>query len=282
MATVLENSANISYSYDGAQNTQGAASNTTSTLLVEPCSVTITKQALTQSYRNGDTVSYVIRIENTGSSALSGLTVTDNLGAAASPKPLAYYTGSLNVYVDGNPVTVSPNAGDTLEFTLSTVLASGSNVIAVYSATINSDADSITNTVTVTASGATASCTVNESTTATISAESYAELSIYKSASADTVTSGDSLSYTFTIMNRGSAEATNVVLTDTLPAVFTVQSVSVTDSSGTTVYDESDYTIDATTNTITLPNATSNPITVAAATSAGPGIATVTLTGVVG
>lgn len=280
MATILENRANISYSYNGSQGRPGAESNTTSTVLVEPCSVTLTKSPLYASYRSGDTVSFVVRAENTGSAALEGVTFSDNLGSDAAVKPLTYVSDSLRVYVDGAPVTVTPSQSGGLSFTLASALLPGSSVIAVYSAVTDSDSASVTNTVTMTATGAApAGCAINQTAESTVTAVSYANLSIYKSASADTVTSGEQLSYTFTIMNGGSAEATDVVLTDTLPSVFSVQTVSVTDASGTRVYGAGEYSVDAATNTITLPNTAGEPITVAAATDSGPGIATVTVTG---
>lgn len=282
MATILENRANISYSPGGSGAQQSASSNTASTLLVEPCSVSVTKTALSESYRAGDTVSYVIRIENTGSRALTGLSVADNLGGDTAPKPLSYVENSLNVYLNGSLVSATTTAGDVLTFGLDGTVAPGDVIIAVYSAETDASAQSVTNTVTVTASGEAVSCTVNQSASSTAVAEEYAQLSIYKNASSDSVTAGDSLTYTFTIMNSGNAEATNVVLTDTLPSVFTVQSVSVTNNGVATVYDSSEYTIDATTNTITLPNTSGTAITVPAATSTEPGITTVTIIGTVG
>lgn len=280
MAEILENRANISYSYNGSDVPRGAASNTTSTLLVDPCSVRVTKIPLSTTYKNGDTVSYIVRIENTGSAALNQITVVDNLGADTNPKPLTYVAGSLNVYVNGDPITVTPTTDATLSFTLPSSLSPGTEIIAVYSASTDAQTASITNTVTVTGTGENpAVCTVEQSASATVTATAYANLSIYKSASENTITAGDELTYTFTIMNNGNAEATNVVLTDTLPAVFTVETVSVTTGTQTRVYDPSEYTIDATTNTITLPSTTGTAITVPAATAEGPGIVTVTIVG---
>ena len=52
-------------------------------------------------------------------------------------------------------------------------------------------------------------------------------------------------------------------------------------SAGTVVLPSTGYTVDTTTNTITIPSATGTPIQVAAATAAAPGVTTVTVTGTV-
>lgn len=56
--------------------------------------LTITKTAVSGGYRPGDTVTYVVTLSNTGTAALTGLTLTDDLGgstvAAGTVYPLAY------------------------------------------------------------------------------------------------------------------------------------------------------------------------------------------------
>ena len=56
--------------------------------------LTITKTAVSGGYRPGDTVTYVVTLSNTGTAALTGLTLTDDLGgstvAAAVCNALVY------------------------------------------------------------------------------------------------------------------------------------------------------------------------------------------------
>lgn len=47
--------------------------------------LTITKTAVSGGYRPGDTVTYVVTLSNTGTAALTGLTLTDDLGGSTRP-----------------------------------------------------------------------------------------------------------------------------------------------------------------------------------------------------
>ncbi len=279
MATILENQATVSYLYDGITDTLDATSNVASTTLTDACSAVVTKTPLSGTFRNGDNVSYIVRVENTGSAALSGVTITDDLANGA----LSYVANSLNVYVDSDEVAITPTSTTpTLEFGLPTNLPSGSVIIVVYTARVNSTADSVANTATVTGTGVNPSqCNVTESVTSTITAANFAELSIFKNSSADTITSGDELTYTFTIMNTGNSPATDVVLTDDLPNEFEIGTITVTTDGTSRTYTTTEYDVDTATNTITLPNGAGEEINVPKATAQGPGITTVTITGTV-
>ncbi len=150
MATILESQAYISFLYDGITDALAATSNVAATTLADACSVTVTKTPLSATFRNGDYVSYVLRIENTGSAALSGVTVTDDLSAGE----LVYLTDSLRVYIDSNLVAVTPTTvGTSLSFTLPVNIASGEAVIAVYTARVTSANGTVTNTATVAGTG---------------------------------------------------------------------------------------------------------------------------------
>ena len=67
--------------------------------------LTVTKNALVDSYAANGDVTYVISIVNSGAAAFSNLTVTDDLGAYADGNltqvPLTYIDGSLKYYVNG-------------------------------------------------------------------------------------------------------------------------------------------------------------------------------------
>ena len=62
-----------------------------------------TKTAVRDAYAQNDSVAYIISIVNSGTTAFSGLTVTDNLGSYAFGTepltPLTYVDGTLRYYV---------------------------------------------------------------------------------------------------------------------------------------------------------------------------------------
>ena len=136
----------------------------------------VTKTAVEGSYTSGSTVTYAVALRNTGSSTLSGLTVTDNLGGytfnGTTVYPLTYVDGSALLYVNG-VVQPAPTvtAGPPLVFSGITIPAGG-NAIVIYEATVTAYAplaasDTITNTATITATGLSSPVTV----TAIISTE---------------------------------------------------------------------------------------------------------------
>ena len=72
-------------------------SNTVTGELLEILSVT--KTAVVNEYADGEAVTYVVALTNTGASALNGLTLTDDLGGYLSDTetlyPLTYVPGSV-------------------------------------------------------------------------------------------------------------------------------------------------------------------------------------------
>ena len=134
-----------------------------------------TKTAIGGTYVPGTPVTYVVTLRNTGSTALTGLTVTDNLGGYAfngtTLYPLTYAAGSAALFVDGIPQAApTVTAGPPLVFTGISVPADGDAVL-VYQARANAFADpadggTIDNTVTVTGNGINTPVTATETVTA--------------------------------------------------------------------------------------------------------------------
>lgn len=190
--------------------------------LVEVLSAT--KTAVGDSYSDGDTVTYVVSIVNSGTGSFTDLTLTDDLGgyefgtAPTTLYPLTYVDGSVLYYVNGAlqaPPTVT--AGPPLSISGITVPAGG-NALIVYEARANQfaplgPAASITNTATVSGGGLSSPITATE----TITAEQEALLSISKAISPATVADNGQLTYTFVIENTGTTAAVatdNIVVTD--------------------------------------------------------------------
>ncbi len=255
--------------------------------------LTVTKTAVEGSYAPGDLVTYVVTLRNTGNTALTGLTITDDLGGyefnAGTVYPLTYADGTIRQYVNGAPQAApAVTAGPPMAITGITVPAGGDTVI-VYQARANQFAapgadGTIVNTVTTTGGGLTAPVTAE----ATVGAGTEADLTITKSISPAQVADNDRVTYTFLIQNAGNEAVDttdNAAITDTFDPVLTDLTVTL---EGTTLTEGTDYTYDAGTGLfatvpgrITVPAATAaqNPTT--GAYTVTPGVATLTVTGTI-
>lgn len=254
--------------------------------------LTAAKNAVTDDYAPGDTVTYVISLVNSGATQLTGLTVTDDLGGytfnGGTVYPLSYRSGSLRYYVNGTLQTApTVTAGPPLVITGISVPANG-NAILVYETTVTGYAPmgveaTITNTATVSGDSLTTSLTATE----TIGMEARADLSISKALSPSAVAENGQLTYTFVIENTGSVAATaadQVVVTDTFDPKLSGLTVTF---NGTAWTEGTEYTYDTTTGVFTT---VAGQITVPAATYSQstdgtwrvtPGTATLVITGTI-
>lgn len=257
---VFTNFATLSY------NGGTTESNTVTGELLE--TLTMTKTAVMDDYTPKDDVTYVISLVNSGSTAVTGLTVTDDLGGYTfgtdTLYPLAYTDGSIRYYVNGVLQTApAVTAGPPLTITGITVPVGG-NVTLIYEATVTNYAPlgveaTIINTAAANGGG------VSLTATETIGMEPRADLSISKALCPASVTENGQLTYTFVIQNAGSLAASaadNVVLTDTFDPRLSGLTVTF---NGTAWSEGVNYTYDADTGLFqTLPG----QITVPAATYA--------------
>lgn len=203
--------------------------------LVEVLSVT--KTAIPETYGQGDSITYLINIVNSGATAMTGLTVTDDLGTylfgTGTLTPLTYVDGSVRYYSGGvlQP-TPTVTAGPPLAVTGITVPAGGNALIA-YRATVNSLAPlaagaTVTNTATVTGGGISAPLTA----TATVTAESAPALTISKAICPATVIENGQITYTFVIQNTGNIPVVatdDLTVTDTFDPILTNITVTYND-----------------------------------------------------
>ena len=256
-------------------------------------SLEISKTAVRTEYSADGDTTFVISLTNSGTTAYTGLTVTDNLGTNAfgerNVTPLTYSDGSVKYYVNG-VLQAAPTvtAGPPLVFTGINVPANGSTLI-VYTARVNEYAPlatggTVTNTATVNGGGLSAAVTA----TATLPVETAPQLTVTKSVNPTSVVENGELTYTFVIQNLGNTEAgagDNAVLTDKFDPVLNITSVSYNGAAWTS---PTQYTYDASTGAfatvagaITVPAATytQNPDT--GAYSVTPGTGTLTVTGTV-
>lgn len=253
--------------------------------------LTVSKTAVTDTYRTPDKITYVISLINSGATALTGLTLTDDLGAYAvgtnTVYPLTYITGSVRYYTNGELMT-APEIRAAAPLTIAGIsIPAGGNATVIYETETNDftprgNEDSVINTVTVLGGGLANPATATE----TVSPVAAPDLSITKSVNPSIVSENGQLTYTFTIENYGNTAAVagdNIVITDTFNPVL--NNISVT-YNGKAWEETTNYTYDATTGLFTT---VAGQITVPAASfiqdpdtgviTSTPGTAVVTVTG---
>ena len=283
MATQINNTASVTYAY-GRSGFDSATSNIATTSLIEDYAISATKRSLNSSFRPGENITYVISVANDGTEPLFSVSVSDDLGGVGSP--LSFVEGSGLVVIDGVSTQIVPTTLNPLSFTLTNTLPAGETATLVFVARVDSSlgdtVTSITNTATVTAREGSASgpiITVTPSPTTTLPLEDYALLTITKEVSESEIVPNQAFNYVITVENSGSLDATNVVITDTLPTGFVVNSIVSVTEGVTTTFTPSDYTIDPSTNTLTLPTGGGVSLFVPAADGGVSGVTTITING---
>lgn len=255
--------------------------------------VSATKTAVVNTYERGDKVTYIVSLVNSGTTDLTGLQVSDNMGGyaynAGTLYPMAYIPGSARYFVNGvlqaAPV-VTP--GNPTTFTGLNIPAGG-NATLIYEVELNEYAPldpsgTVTNTATVTGAGLVNPILARE----TIRPVATPQLSINKAVDPVPVAEGGTLTYTFTISNSGSTPVTaadNVTLSDTfLPVLNNLRATF----NGTPWAATTDYTYNTTTGqftsiagNITVPAATYTQDPTTGTWSVNPGTSTLVITGTI-
>ena len=280
MAT-FTNQATLTY------NNVSVLSNVTSGQLTETLSVS--KAAANETYRANERITYAVSLSNSGAAALTGVTVSDDLGAFAFGEqtlyPLTYVAGSVLYFTNGQPAaSPTPQSLQPLTFTGLSIPAGG-NVLLIYEADINSYAplesgSEVTNTVTATEAGGEAL-----TASATVTVTSAPALSIEKTLDPVTVPENGQVTYTITVYNNGSAEAGaegNPVVTDTFAPPLTDITVTYNGAPWTQyAYTEETGVFTTSDGAITVPAATFERDPQTGAVTVTPGTAVIVITGTI-
>ena len=262
MATI-ENFATVSY-------TSGGISETKVSNLAEiglESAISFTKSTLGETYGEDDVITYILSMTNTSASTITSVSITDDLGTfvfgTLELSPLTYTAPAL-LLIDGQDVsaqlTVDTSTAGSLVFSFP-ALPAGATANIVYRAAVNEYAPldvnaRVTNTATLTSDSDCADGTAS----ATITAVSAANVSVFKQMSPNPVICGDTVTYTIRIYNYGNIAAENVVLTDT----FNPAPENITVSRDGVLLIGTDYTY--VNGTLTVPSTAQSPVTVPAAT----------------
>lgn len=252
----------------------------------------VTKTAVKRTYRQDDTVTYIISIVNSGITEYTGLTLTDDLGRYAFGEgertPLDYIAGTIHYYRNG-VIQTAPTVEAGLPLVITGIsVPAGGNATIVYETRLNVYApprieSEITNVVTVSGT-----CITGITATETISAVAEPILSITKSVSPVPVTECGRLTYTFVIQNTGNVPAdptTGVIVTDTFDPILRDLTVTF---NGTAWTDPTNYTYDETTGAfatvlgeVTVPAATYTQDPETGEWTTSPGVSTLIVTGTI-
>ena len=190
--------------------------------------LTATKTSIEKSYTPGETITYVVALSNTGNTALTGLTLTDNLGGydfnGSTIYPLTYVDNSATVFINGVPQAApAVVSGPPLVISDITILGNA-NAVFIYQAQVNEFANpgvdgTIDNTVTITGDGISTSVTATQ----TVTSNSNAMLNITKSITPSQVVDNDRVTYTFIIQNTGNEAVVatdDTAITDTFDPIL--------------------------------------------------------------
>jgi len=255
-------------------------------------SLTMSKTAVSETYTQGDNVTYAINIVSAGTAA-NGLTISDDLGAYAFGQsalvPLTYVDSSVKYFINGILQPQPTVTADGTDLVISGInVPAGGNTTILYEAAVNQFApldsgSEITNTATLTGTGITPI-----TATETITVQSGPLLTITKSISPVPVAENGTVTYTFLIQNLGNTEAStedNVILTDTFDPILTNITINY---NGTAWTEGTEYTYNETTGVfateqgaITVPGATYTQDPVSGVWQLTPGSVTLTVSGTI-
>lgn len=275
----ITNQASVSFSYEGSPLTRTNNSNVVTHSVRDEYSVLVDKTSSSSSFRAGQTITYFIQVTNNGCGCLGTFEISDNLGNEGYT---TYIEGSARLFINGELLEITPTGTSPLQFRITERLEQDENLYVLYNVVVNEniseEVTELTNDVTVRAYPCGCDCSRNSncitgSDTLTIPRSEFAEVTITKYASNDSVCCGEELDYYITLTNTGTIDATEVVVTDSLPTSFTATEIHMDSNGEHYQFNASEYTIDGA-NFLTLPNATGRAILVPAI---APGIENTTL-----
>jgi uncharacterized repeat protein (TIGR01451 family) len=222
--TIIHNS--VSATADTNDPTPATA--TADTTVIAQADLALTKTGSpTPDVIAGNNITYTIGLTNNGPAAATSVTVSDPTPANTTLVSVTTPAGWTRTD------SVAPGLTGTITFTKATVAnaetATFTIVVKVNSSTANGA--TITNTATVT-STTTDPVSGNNMATAMTNVIRQIDLAVTKSDSPDPVIAGNVITYTINFSNNGPSDASNVTVTDAVPANTTFLSAMVTTGSG--------------------------------------------------
>ena len=177
----------------------------------------VTKVVDQASVATGARVTWTIAVRNNGPSPATGVTLTDSLPTEANT--------DVQVFAGQGTCEVTPTPE--VECAIGSLEPTAAVGIVISAIVTADDTTGIENTATVTGDQIDTRPN-NDQATATFNAAATADLSIAKTAAPDPI-AGESFTYTVTVTNDGPSAATDLVVADQIPALFTPTSITAPD-----------------------------------------------------
>ncbi len=196
----------------------GNNSVTETTVLNAEVDLRVSKTDSTDPVIAGNSLTYTIIVTNDGPSTATNVTLSDSL-----PSGVSFTSATASQGTAGE-------SGGTVTGQLGSLAPGASATLTIVVGVDPGTRGTLNNTVTATATETDAEPTDN-STTQMTTVNSAVDLSITKVDSADPVAATGTLTYTIVVTNNGPSTATDVIVTDSLPAEL--EFVSATTTAGT-------------------------------------------------
>ncbi|MEZ6136941.1 MAG: SdrD B-like domain-containing protein [Pirellulaceae bacterium] len=220
----------------GFESTPADNTTTEPTAIQSEIDLAIDKRDLTDPVKPGESFTYELVVTNNGPSAATSVVVTDNLPDGIQVNSATSTVGTVTIPASAQDTTAANN--DDLTVAIPT-LANGATATVTINATVLPGTRGTNNVLTNVSSVATTdtnfieTVTTNNTDSEDTTLNPEIDLRISKVDSVDPITPGSSLTYTIVVTNDGPSTATNVNLSDTLPAGVTFTSVSSTQGTAT-------------------------------------------------
>jgi len=224
--TAINDTATVSSAISDPNSANNSATAADVVALATQADLVTTNSAAPTSVAAGSNVTYTQSVTNSGPAAATGVTFTQttppntNFQSITAPAgwtcttPAVGAAGTITC-TDGSNLALNTPANFTLVLQVNAGTTSGTNIAETAMATATNIVPNLTG------NSATASVIVANANSA--------DMAIVKTATpSPTVADGDTLTYSLAVTNNGPASATNVTVTDALPANVTYLSVSTT------------------------------------------------------